>query len=264
MNYKCDPTPNHHGHQMYLECVTVCVNFTDVLAFTLPLNKAHFDNMVVVSDTADEQTKNLCSHYHVRLVQTDEFYYSDQAFAKSRGINVALQSLSRRDWVLHLDADIVLPPRTREILTKIRLDPNFIYGIDRMMCPSYEAWVRYMQTPTQQHTAETFVIPEPWPIGARVARLQNDGWMPIGFFQLWNAKHSGIHDYPLQHGTAGRTDMLHAMRWPRERRALIPELLGVHLEGPIAPGQKNWRGRRMSWFGPSPLALTPPMPPPRD
>jgi hypothetical protein len=146
----------------------------------------------------------------------------------------------------------VLPPRTRELLTKVRLEPTFIYGIDRMMCPSYDAWVKYMQTPTQQHTAETFIIPEPFPIGARVARLGLDGWLPIGFWQLWNPIGSGIHDYPQSHGTAGRTDMLQAMRWPREQRALLPEIIGVHLEGPIAKGQTNWRGRRMSWFGPSP------------
>jgi hypothetical protein len=78
--------------------------------------------------------------------------------------------------------------------------------------------------------------------------------MPIGFFQLWNVA-SGIKDYPLEHGSAGRTDMLHALRWPRRRRHLIPELIAVHLEGPIAPGVKNWRGRRMEWFGPKPHPL---------
>lgn len=245
---------------MKIECVTVCVNFSDVLAFSLPANKAHFDRMLVVSDNADEATKNLCSHQHVELLQTDEFYHSDAAFAKARGINAALAKLDPDGWVLHIDADIILPPRTRELLGKIDLDPTCIYGIDRMMCPTYEDWIRYLQTPTQMHTAETFVIPEPFPLGARVARLHADGWMPIGFFQLWHPKGSGIAEYPDLHGTAGRTDMLHAMRWPRAKRILIPELIGIHLEGKMAPGQKNWRGRRMEWFGPQPHPCKP-MPP---
>lgn len=249
---------------MYLEALTICVNFSDVLAFTLPLNKSHFDRMIVVSDSVDEATKNLCSHHHVELVQTDAFYAADAAFAKARGINVGLSHLSRKGWVVHMDADIVLPPRTRELLEKIRLDPTIIYGIDRMMCPDWLSWVKYMQKPVQQHTAQTFVIPDAFPLGARVARLHADGWLPIGFFQLWHPVGSGIHDYPEEHGTAGRTDMLHAMRWPREQRALIPELIAVHLEGPLGKGQKNWRGRQMGHFGPvllggcEPPALPPP------
>jgi hypothetical protein len=130
-----------------------------------------------------------------------------------------------------------------------------------MMCPDYEAWIKYVQTPTQMHTAQTFVIPEPFPMGARVARLSDDGWLPVGFFQMWNPNVSGIHDYPQDHGTAGRTDMQQALRWPRAKRVLIPELIGIHLEGQLAPGQKNWRGRQMEWFGPAPDPK--PAPPPR-
>jgi hypothetical protein len=92
---------------MKIECVTVCVNFSDVLAFTMPLNKGQFDRMIVVSDTQDEATKNLCSHQHVELLQTDDFYHSDQAFAKARGINAGLAKLNAADWIIHLDADVV-------------------------------------------------------------------------------------------------------------------------------------------------------------
>jgi hypothetical protein len=237
---------------MKLECIVVCVNFSDVLAFTLPLNKVHFDRMVVVSDKSDTDTRDLCAHCHVELISTDSFYHSDAAFAKARGINAGLRRLAPTDWVVHMDADIVLPARTRELLEKIDLDPHSIYGCDRMMCPSFDEWIRYIQRPTLHHTAETFVIPEPFPLGARVARLWNDGWLPIGFFQLWSVSGSGVRDYPTEHGTAGRTDMLHALRWPRRRRHLIPELIAIHLEGPIEPGVKNWRGRRMEWFGPQP------------
>ena len=233
-----------------LECVVICVNFSDVLAFTLPANKIHFDRMIVVSDLTDEATKNLCSHNHVELVQTDAFYAKDQAFNKANGINVGLQKLNPQAWVLHMDADIVLPPRTRELLSGVvALDPDCIHGIDRMMCPSFEAWIEYIQQPVQMHTAQTFVIPEPFKMGARVARLDKDGWLPIGFFQLWNAGRTGIRDYPVEHGSAGRTDMLQAMRWERGKRVLIPELIGIHLEGRMKAGEKNWRGRKMEHFG---------------
>src|ERR1044072_1156447 len=135
---------------MKLEAVCVCVNFSDVLAFSLPLNKHHFDRMIVVSDHVDEETKNLCSHHHVELVATDDFYHSDAAFNKARGINRGLQRLAPTDWVLHMDSDIILPARTRELLEKIDLDPAAIYGCDRMMCPSFEEFIRWLQRPILQ------------------------------------------------------------------------------------------------------------------
>ncbi len=240
---------------MNLECVTICVNFSDVLAHTLPLNKHHFNKMVVVRDEQDDATWNLCAHHHIECVTTNYFYHNDHAFNKGNGIIEGLRRLKLDDWVLHLDADIVLPPRFRSLLQNVvQPQADTIYGIDRMMCPSFEAWMQFVGEPLRQHTDQIFVEARPWPLGARVAKLDGDGYIPIGFFQLWNAAATGIKDYPNQHGTAGRTDMLHAMRWPRPKRLLIPEIVGIHLEGPQEKGKRNWRGRTMKPFGLTPAA----------
>jgi hypothetical protein len=239
---------------MFIEAVLVCVNFSDVLAHTLPLNKKHFDRMVVVTDEGDAATWTMCRHHHVECVTTNDFYRQDHAFNKGRGINAGLERLGRKDWLIQIDADIVLPPRFRELVEGVcQLEAENIYGIDRLMCPDFDAWIQYVAAPVCQHPDEIFVIPEPFRMGARVAKLGDDGFTPIGFFQMWNVA-SGIVDYPVEHGIGGRADMAHALRWPRHRRVLIPEIIGIHLEGPIAPGQKNWRGRVMGPFGPVAIA----------
>ena len=69
---------------MFLEAVSVCVNFSDILAHTLPLNKRHFDRMVIVRDSRDVATWNLCRHHHVECLTTDEFYVKEQAFNKGK------------------------------------------------------------------------------------------------------------------------------------------------------------------------------------
>ncbi len=46
-------------------------------------------------------------------------------------------------WVVHLDADIWLPPQTRLLLQNANLDPSMIYGIDRFCVKGYAEWDRF-------------------------------------------------------------------------------------------------------------------------
>jgi len=237
---------------MKIEAVTVCVNYGDFLAHTLPVNKKFFDNMVVVTDPKDEKTQQICKYYHVRCVKTDSFYIGDAVMNKGMGINDGLATLDLDDWVVHMDADIVLPPRTRELLHKIDLDPKCIYGIDRLMCTSYEDWIEFLSNPEVQHVQEVFVFGNAFPLGVRIAKTDMDGYVPIGYFQLWNAQETGIKRYPVIHKSVARSDMLHAMQWTRRQRVLIPEIFGIHLESEEAPGGANWRGRQTRRFGREP------------
>ena len=67
------------------------------------------------------------------------------------------------------------------------------------------------------------------------------GYVPIGFFQMWHAKHG--RRYPIAKGDAEHTDVLHAIQWSEERRHLIPEVVGVHIQGTPAPLGSNWKVR---------------------
>jgi hypothetical protein len=80
----------------------------------------------------------------------------------------------------------------------------------------------------------------------------SEGYEPIGFFQLWNPNGSGIKRYPETHGAADRTDVQFAKKWPRANRALIPEIIGIHLDSENATVDemgKNWNGRKTKTFG---------------
>jgi hypothetical protein len=233
---------------MKIEAVTVCVEYADFLAHSLPANKHLFDRIVVVTDTRDTATQRLCAYHHVECVQTDAFYLNDHAFNKGRGINEGLARLDRDGWLVHLDADIVLPPRARELLHRIELDPTHIYGIDRLMCRSLDAWLDFLAAPELQHADEVFVQANAFALGVRVAKTDQDGYLPIGFFQLWHGATGRLH-YPDQHGAAARADMMFAQQWRRAERTLIPEIVAIHLESEAAPGGANWRGRRTRFFG---------------
>jgi hypothetical protein len=234
---------------MKLEAVIVCVNYSDFLAHTLPSTKNQFDKLVVVTDYEDLETKKLCEYYNVECVQTDSFYENGDKFNKGKGINEGLKHLKLDGWVAHLDADIYLPPQTRSILETLPLDSTKIYGADRLMCPSYDEWKEFENSPSPIQDSWIFVHMTRFPVGVRVCEYKtyHGGYEPIGYFQLWNPKTSGVFAYPDKHGFADRTDVLHCKKWPREKRELLPEIVLIHLESEAGIGL-NWKGRTTEKF----------------
>lgn len=241
---------------MYLEAVVVCVNYSDFLAHTLPMNRSMFDNMVVVTDKEDLKTKKLCEFYNVKCIQTDVFYKDKNPFNKGAAINEGLKHLSKKGWVLHMDADIWLPPLTRNILENLPLDENKIYGCDRYMCNSYEKWMNYVSNPQPIQEGWVYIHTNQFPIGVRLAEYHHKkgGWEPIGFWQLWNPKTSGVVEYPTEHGSCDRTDVLHAKKFTRSQREFLPEIIVIHLDSSETSSENmgtNWKGRKTPIFGPS-------------
>jgi len=235
-----------------IEGVVICVNYSDFLKNTLPHNKSFFDRLVVVTDEKDIETKNVCEFYNVQCVVTNDFYEGDSTVPnKARGINAGLKALSLDGWVLHMDADIWLPPLTRIILQRYPLVEDRIYGIDRMMCNSYEEWHNFLTDTTKPiHEGWIYLHLHTFPIGQRIVQYHGDGYMPIGYFQLWNPKGSGVYTYPVNKPGYDRTDVLHLKQFPVEKRDFIPDLVCIHLASQKHAQGQNWMGRSTKEFRP--------------
>ncbi len=244
---------------MYLEGITVSVGYADFLSDTLQRNISLFDKFLVVTAPDDSQTQRLCHHLSVPCLLTNDFTRDGQPFNKGRAIQRAFNNIEGREWILHLDADIVLPPRLRTYLAAADLDQEKIYGCDRMMVPSWDAWQRIQQGGYVQQGSHAYILPhEKYPIGARWAS-PTDGYVPIGFFQLFHRegifkKGTGIFKRPYvsHHGDASRADVQFGLQWDRRQRELLPELLVWHLGTPIQVNNVglNWKGRVSGPWGP--------------
>ena len=230
-----------------LEGVIVCDRYHDFLRHTLPHNKFLFDKLVVVTSPEDTQTRKLCEFYHVECVPTDKIRSRWKEFHKGEAINEGLNRLSKKGWVVHLDADIWLPPQTRELISRMDLDKSHIFGIDRYIVKGHDAWKEFTENPKLQHENGTWVHANTFPMGTRVMFPAGRGYIPIGFFQLWHPGVSGVKKYPEGHTTAGREDALFAFQWPRGMRGLLPEIIGYHLETEGGMGV-NWGGRTSPEF----------------
>jgi hypothetical protein len=236
--------PNTQNVPFSMEAVVVCDHYSDFLVHTLPHTKFLFDKIVVVTSYEDKETQRVCEFHHVMCIKTDELMSRKGEFHKGKGINEGLQQLSMKGWVVHMDADIYLPPQTRILIERAKLDPTFIYGIDRFIVKGYKEWATFTAMPKLQQEAETYIhLNNSFPLGTRVMHGFAGGWLPIGYFQMFNPLVTGIKTYPDAHTNAGRGDTLFAEQWPRSKRALIPEIVGYHLESINSSMAANWNGR---------------------
>lgn len=243
---------------MKLEGIICCVDYSDYLAETLPLNLRHFVNevdakpsLVVVTAPEDRETQRICTFYGVRHVQTDVFRTRWQEMHKGKGINKGLEWLDRDEWVLHMDADMVLPPKTRELIGRAGLDKGKLYGCDRFNVPGHEAWRAHQAMPALQQSGYHVAL-DIFPLAPRFSGSRMGGYAPPGFFQLW---HAGTRDlsYPENHTDASRTDVLFTANWYRKSREMLPEFVAYHLMAEPSPQGSNWGGRVTPRWGAEPV-----------
>ena len=238
---------------MKIEAITVCVNYSDFLAASLPVNRRQFDYMCVATDSKDGPTVQTCYREKVSCLPMRLCEVAGGVFSKTLAINEVLGNIFTEDvdWVCVLDADTVLPLNFRETIMQCArvgaLDPTCIYGIDRLMCRSYEAWTKYIGR--LRHPDPRFVTTEDFPIGKRYSHFGRDGWAPMGFFQMWNPRGSGIRQYPEGDAMA-LCDLKFAQKWPRAKRVLLPEIVAVHLESEACEfGEKLARAKNQAVRG---------------
>lgn len=256
MSYKATPR-KYNDHRV--EAVVTCLNYGDFLAETLPYLVSQVDRVVVVTDHSDDLTRALCERWSVECVPTDAFTEKGDAFCKGAGINIGLAALRQQGWIIHVDADIVLPSQFRNMVDKSGLRRDCIYGAERV---NVTGWNRWEQLRASFHRDPQFSYrylvntPPDLPIGAHVIHKQH-GYVPIGYFQMWHSEymHKANIRYPEVEGSAENMDVQWAIRWPRRQRLLLPTARLFHLESEDAHMGANWNGRKTKPFTKDTLPL---------
>ncbi len=165
------------------------------------------------------------------------------------------------DWVLHLDADIVLPRKFRKYLEWAHVDPKVIYGADRCNLTGWDEWRRLKQYAgawdNHAHECGHWFHPK-FQVGSRwVSKIH--GYVPIGFFQLFHgigdgrsrvspaqlsarARRRGPDRRPVRPsvGSPAPTGPPRGDRAPPRERAISP---GRQLERPHDATIRAWPGR---------------------
>lgn len=249
--------------QLKIEAVTVCVNCADFLEAVIPYNLPMFHRWIIVTTKDDTETRELCRKYALECLVTNEGHKTGD-FNKGRMIARALHHTSADGWRLHIDSDIALPRTFLKSLKMAQLHEDKIYGCDRLMIKSYEAWQKFQLTGYLDGNgfkdSHATVFSAGIEVGARWTGV-HVGYVPIGFFQLWHSSQDEwrgvkVKGYPECHGSAARSDVQQALYWDRNHRELLPELIVAHIESEPCKTGTNWNGRKTVRFGPKkPVAV---------
>ncbi len=243
---------------MRIEAVIVCKDYDDFLDHTLPENLGQLDDIVVVTHPDDKKTQAVCNKHSVHWIATTVFDEHGHTFNKGAAICVGMDNIRGEDWILHMDADIVLCKDFRRMLTQAQLQRENIYGADRINVYGYEAWQRLKPQLDRHYQDRWFIdpgfchakdVPTDMRLGARVIHKEHS-WVPIGFFQLFHSSHGRRYNH--KRGSAAGTDIMFPAQWARKNRVLLPEVVVYHLDSePVHGIGTNWKGRKSRPFAPA-------------
>jgi hypothetical protein len=227
-----------------MKAIMVCVDYGDLLSLTLPYNKHHFEQMLVVTAPRDRETQNICEREGVLCYLTDSFYSNGAKFNKWLALEEGLDVLGRDGWLCIMDADVLLPksikvtPGDNNSLYFMKMNTDIIRSsvwrlADYQLCTP----LRHMMIDVSSLSEKGVPSEDTW-VNYPLHRNQGE-W--AGYCQIFHADDKALgnppwHEVNWRH--AGGADSFFQRKWSPDKK-IRPPFNVLHL-GP--PGT-NWCGR---------------------
>lgn len=205
-----------------IDVVIVSVNYNDFLVLSILHNKKYFSNLIVVTTIDDVKCQEICKKFDVKCVLTDRLTNEGEQFNKGKAINDGIKSIDNPDWILLLDADILVTKK----IENDKLEKDTLYTSDRYHCYDNTTLKKWKNSEISLHQLGEYEI--------------NRGY---GFFQLFNINSTRINRemvYSEEYDNASNSDIdfLNLFEKKQEINTCI------HLGDP----KKNWKGRSSEKF----------------
>ena len=198
-----------------MRAILTSVEYGDILALTLPYNRHHFDDVMVVTTPDDEETQAVAKANNCQLHITADFYSNSAQFNKWTPLEQGLDKLGRRGWICIMDADVAWPKE----LPPMALTRGKLYSPRR-----------YIHLPPSLPPEETWAqLP-----------VHNVSNIWAGYTQIFHSLDPHLPRPPWHkpHKNAGGPDTVFQNNWPAHLKERLPFKV-LH----IGPTETNWGGR---------------------
>jgi hypothetical protein len=153
-----------------MRAILVSVGYTDLLRITLPYNRQHFDDVLVVTSPADApNVEPLADESRARLFVTDAFYRDGADFNKWLALEEGLDFYGREGWLCLMDADVLWP-------RGLSVEPT---ADGARMFDTVSARLKRQRVPGYLYTPLRRICPLP-------LRLRPDPDCPVCYGRGWN------------------------------------------------------------------------------
>lgn len=235
-----------------LRAILTCVEFSDLLEITLPYNRLHFSDVMIVTSTNDaSNVQPIATTNNARMFVTDSFYSDGAIFNKFKALEEGLDAFGRHGWLAILDADVLWPKDLLIGAISKKDDPNnhwlnIVRGYEHD-CIGTQLFPGQLLSPFRHmydplcyvpETGKVYIPPEnqwdKYPIHRNTAE-----W--AGYTQIFHASDPHLGPAPwheINWTTAGACDSWFQSKWPAHCK-VRPPWECLHLG---AAGQ-NWAGR---------------------
>ena len=214
-----------------LSAVIVSVGHGKQLEFTLPHNLPLLYQLVVVTTSDDQKTRDVVIEWKTKmnskldLIISDRCYNGDRSVNKAAMLNDGIKASERPDWIIFTDANCFLSERLPSLMRDFVLNPGCFYY-------------------TGRHDINESNL-DRWKGGKyfRYAPKVGDSPLPSGYFQLWNRRALAIRDkWPAvcseQLGGAEGVDTNFVRQWDPSKVILLSEIPVMRIEHAKTFGQQ--------------------------
>lgn len=226
-----------------MKAILVCVDYSDFLAITLPYNRHHFEEVMVVTAPNDQKTLQIAVANEASVFVTDAFYNDGADFNKWLALEKGLDRLGRDGLICLMDADVLWP---KHIDKKFAYQKGCLYTPKRRMfedlkqpIPKEPYWKQYPLHPQQRefagytqifHADDLVLGPAPW----HQTNWKHAGGADSFFQQKWAEENKIRPPFEVLHlGEAG-------VNWCGRTTPF--------LDGSIPPNQEEKRQQLQRYF----------------
>lgn len=201
-----------------MRAIMVCVDYADLLALTLPYNRHHFDEVLIVTTPHDVDTYQVARANDARVFLSNAFYEDGAVFNKWKALEQGLDAFGRTGWLCLMDADVLWPKQV-----SLNCQHNTLYTPRRRM---HEHFVGYDIPPESEWNL--------YPLHPQQREF-------AGYSQIFHSSDVHLGSAPWHHinwAHAGGADSFFQGKWP-EAYKRRPDFEVLHL----GPAGVNWCGR---------------------
>lgn len=203
-----------------MRAIIVSVDYDDLLEITLPYNRHHFSNVIVVTSLSNRKSVlKICNKSNCEVLSTDLFYEDGADFNKWRALEWALDVIRRYGIICLMDADVLWPK-------KINLVPQ----LGNLYVP------RRRIIETEYIAKHGIPSEENWEHFPLFNEAEFAGYSQIFHAEDPNLQLTPWHEINWRH--AGGADSFFQMKWLQKNK-IRPDFEVLHIGQPGI----NWCGR---------------------